>query len=438
MHTVLHSLFAGKRVLQIGLGVQGGGLGMARYIAPVAKRLVITDKKSENELAPSVKALQSYPAITLALGGHKSALFSDCDLIVIGPSVPWNLPELERARARGTPVVSEIELFFQAAHTPIIGVTGTRGKTTTASMIYGLLHDAEKKVALGGNVPGQSTIELLEQEAAVDFFVLELSSWQLAGLHRIKKSPHIGVFTSFFPDHLNFYSSMEDYWFDKSALYRYQHSSDILIAHESLEERIIAQRPQSQLHLVSSYIGPLRIMGSHNRHNAALAQEVGRILGISSDRIAQSLSAFAGVHYRLERVASIKGVDVYNDTTSTTPIALQYAIRAMKEKYQHVVLIMGGNSKRLPYDELLEEIAARVDKIILLKGTFTDQLQSLLPRKKLVGAVYDDLSKAVAIALDETKRGGCLLFSPGATSFAMFKNEFDRGAQFNAIIKEYA
>ncbi|MCR4326224.1 MAG: UDP-N-acetylmuramoyl-L-alanine--D-glutamate ligase, partial [Candidatus Roizmanbacteria bacterium] len=343
MHYALQPLLKGKRVLQIGLGVQGGGLGLARYIAPQVQSLTISDKKTKEELASSITELAEFPSIQFALGGHPDEVFTNVDLIIIGPSVPWNMPQLVAARKKGIEVTSEIELFFKAVTVPVIGITGTRGKTTTTTMIVNMLISAGKRVAIGGNIAGNSTIEILDKQEDLDYIVLELSSWQLAGLHRIKKSPHIAVFTNFYPDHLNFYSSMDEYWYDKTALFAYQKPEDILIVDESLKARIEKSTYRSALQWVASYQKDLRVPGSHNRSNAALAEAVGRTLGMPDEHIEKMLYEFKGVPYRLQKVATIKDIDVYNDTTSTTPIALITAITAMKEQqYQHIVLIMGG------------------------------------------------------------------------------------------------
>ncbi len=439
MHSLLQPLLKGKRVLQIGLGVQGGGLGLARYIAPQVQSLTITDKKTKEELASSIAELTEFPSIRFALGGHPDEVFTHIDLIIIGPSVPWNMPQLVEARKKGIEVTSEIELFFKEVTVPVIGITGTRGKTTTTTMIVNMLVSAGKRLAIGGNIAGNSTIEILDKQDDLDYIVLELSSWQLAGLHRIKKSPHIAVFTNFYPDHLNFYSSMDEYWHDKTALFAYQKPEDILIVDESLKERIEKSSYQSALQWVTSYKKDLSVPGSHNRSNAALAEAVGRTLGMPDEHIEKMLYAFKGVPYRLQKIATVNEVDIYNDTTSTTPIALITAITAMKEQqYQHIVLIMGGNSKNLPFGDLVATIKSSVDAVILLKGTFSDELLPQLPKKLVVGDIQTSLESAVSLAIDAAAPKGCILFSPGATSFAMFKNEFDRGEQFNAAIQQHA
>jgi len=435
MHHALQPLLKGKRVLQIGLGVQGGGLGLARYIAQQVKSLTITDKKNEHDLAASVDELKEFPSIQFALGGHPDEVFTNIDLIIIGPSVPWDMPQLIEARKKGIEVTSEIELFFKAVTVPVIGITGTRGKTTTTTMIVNMLSSVGKRVAIGGNIAGNSTIEILDKQENLDYIVLELSSWQLAVLHRIKKSPHIAVFTNFYPDHLNFYPSMDAYWYDKTALFAYQKPEDILIVDESLKDKIDKSTYQSALQWVTSYKKDLSVPGSHNRSNAALAEAVGRTLGIPDEHIEKMLYEFKGVPYRLQKIETIKDVDIYNDTTSTTPIALITAITAMKEQqYTHTVLIMGGNSKNLPYGDLVATITSSVDAVVLLKGTFSDELLSQLPKKIVVGDIQTSMESAVSLALDAAQPKGCILFSPGATSFAMFKNEFDRGEQFNAAV----
>jgi UDP-N-acetylmuramoylalanine--D-glutamate ligase len=426
----------GRKVLVVGLGLQGGGAGLVKFLADHGARVTVTDKKTKEELAPSIAELSSYD-ITYTLGEHKLEDFLSADMIFKGPSVPWNMPELVEAEKRGIPI--EMETSFFVAHCPakIIGVTGTRGKSTTTNLIYEVAN-LGKNTFLGGNIPNKPAISLLDTVQSSDIVVLELSSWQLSGFHRRKVSPHIAVFTNIYPDHLNYYDSMESYLHDKQAIYQYQNSADYLVAHEALKATIEATPPPSTVHYFNdtTYQGELpNLPGKHNRENAAAALLVSDLLGFDRKDSMPVISSFGGLPFRQQKVREIEGVTFVNDTTSTTPVATIKALETFTDK--PVVLIMGGNSKGLPTDELMTALHS-IEHIVLLKGSLTDELMESLGNINggNVSKVHDNFEEAIKEAYDKAKthQTAYVLLSPGATSFAMFKNEFDRGEAFNRIV----
>ena len=437
MENIEHD-FLHKNIVLVGLGLQGGAVGVAQFLSSIVSSCTISDLRKESELMPSVKALSGLKNIRFEFGMHSPKTFLSADCIIIGPSVHWDMPQLVEARKKGIPVMSEMELFFKYNSLPVIGVTGTRGKTTTTTLIYEMLKKDKKIVHLGGNISGSSTLSLLKEESGI--VLLELSSWQLSGLHRIKKSPHIAVFTNFFPDHLNFYTSMEAYLFDKQAIYAYQNAKDHLVCNESLRNIIEKKAPQSHVHYFSqnTFLEKIALLGTHNRENVAAAYVVGKIMDMSKQAFSV-LRSFTGVSFRLEKIATIGGVDVYNDTTSTTPIAGIRALQALSGQYKRVVLIAGGNSKNLPIEEWVNTVNMHASAILCLEGTFTDAVLPLLDTNKLlVHQPVGNLKSIVASALKDAHPGDAVLFSPSATSFATFKNEFDRGEQFNNVVGEYS
>lgn len=437
----LKKQYGGKNVLVVGLGLQGGGAGVAKFFANLGANVRATDLKTADTLSTTLESLRDLQ-ITYTLGKHKLEDFLWADVIFKGPIVPWELPELVAAEKNGTPI--EMELSFFASHclSPIIGITGTRGKSTTTAMIYKILHDAGKSVHLAGSIPQLSTIELLEKIKKDDAVVMELPSWPLSGFHRKKISPKIAVFTNLYPDHLNYYKSMEEYFYDKSAIFLYQKPGDDLIINSSLETSLKDLPINSKIHFFSkeSYTGPkLLLPGEHNRENAAAAEKAALTFGINITKIHNTLASFTGLSYRIETILDTDKLTVINDTTSTTPVATMTAIETFKDR--KIILILGGRDKNLPYDGLLPKLQ-NVHSIVLLKGSFTDKilpsLQSLYPDK--LSPVYDDLRDAYKAArktcetITDTKP--LILFSPGATSFAMFNNEFHRGSSFNTIVCE--
>ena len=420
--------FGKKRIVLVGLGLQGGAVGVAQFLSPFVSVCIISDLKSEEQLQPSIQALSNLPNIQYEFTEHKLDTFLSADCIIIGPSVQWNMPQLVRAREMGIPVVSEMELFFRYNTRPVIGVTGTRGKTTTTMLIYEMLIKDKRNVLLGGNIPGSSTLSLLEKKC--DTVLLEMSSWQLSALHRIQKSPHIAVFTNMLPDHLNFYNSMDEYLYDKKAIYRYQNSTDHLIINESLQKMVESEKPSSKIHYFShrTYEKQIALIGNHNRENVAAASVVGQILGVSENAFG-ALNSFTGVAFRMEKIASIKEVDIYNDTTSTTPEATLAALAALDPT--RTALIMGGTDKNLDMEALVGKLAS-VKKVVFLAGNGTDRIKNQLPDATIYGSIAD----AVADAFAHAKSGDTILFSPAFASFGMFKNEYDRGDQFVALVKK--
>ncbi len=218
----------GKRVLVMGLGLQGSGMAAARYAAQQGAIVRVTDMKSPEVLAPSVQALAGLP-IEFVLGTHRDEDFLWAEIVIRNPGVPLSSPYLQLARKHGASIEMEIGLFFLACPGRIIGITGTRGKTTTTTLIYNILRDSGVHTVLGGNVAGVETLSLLPQITPETVVVLELSSWQLEGLAPHSISPAVAGMTNVYPDHLNTYDSMEDYAAAKANIFRYQHAGDIAV-----------------------------------------------------------------------------------------------------------------------------------------------------------------------------------------------------------------
>ncbi len=438
--TEFGSKIKGKKVVIMGLGKQGGGVDGAKFFARLGADVLVTDVKSEDELKESVNYLKDYKNIKFVLGKHREVDFETAEFVLKGPSVPWKSKFVQIALKRKIPVLTSAALFFWLSPTSkVVGITGTRGKSTTTFMVYNVLNALGKSPYLLGNIPGSETLNALFSLNKNDWVVMELSSWQLSGLHKVKISPKYAIFTTFFPDHLNFYKDMEEYLYDKAAIFLYQKPSDFLFLNKRVSNILNKYQPKSTVVFFdrSDFEGELSIPGEHNKENAAAVVKFIKTLGWDLKIALKSLEKFKGLPFRLEEVGRVGNVVFVNDTTSTTPIATIVAIRTFKRK--KIFLLLGGNSKGLPYSDLLEELS-NVEKIYLLKGSFTnevrDQLMGMYP-DKMVNKVFDDLEKAVMSAYFDAKtKGGIVLFSPGATSFSMFANEFERGREFNRIVKE--
>lgn len=426
--------FKGKKITVMGLGLLGRGLGDVKFLAEQGAELIVTDLKSEAELVSSLKELQSFP-ITFHLGGHQLADFRDRDLVLKAAGVPLNSPFIAEAVKNNIPVVMSTALFVSLlpAGVTTIGITGTRGKSTTTHLIYELVKAAGKRVFLGGNVRGLSTLALLPEIKSGDYVVLELDSWQLQGFGDLKLSPQIAVFTNLLPDHLNYYGGdMEKYFADKANIFKYQKAGGTLVAGAQIAPRLLRD-PAPEL----PADWRLKMPGEHNRENAALAKQVAAVLKIDPVVIKSVIENFPGVPGRLELVRDYQGIKIYNDTTSTTPDALLAGVSALATEAKNLILIMGGADKNLDFTMVTPVISRVVHEVILLPGTGTEKL--LANSYELSAVRVASLSEAVSLAIQKAKDGDTILFSPGFASFGPppggFKNEFDRGDQFNELIK---
>lgn len=432
--------FEGKKITVMGLGLLGRGVGDIRYLAEQGADLLVTDLKSKEQLATSLEALSGFPNITYVLGEHRLEDFRNRDLVLKAAGVPYDSPYIEEARKGNVPVKMSSSLFAEIAKIPLIGVTGTRGKSTTTHMLHAILREAGKDVLLGGNVRGVSTLALLPDVKEGTVALMELDSWQLQGFGEAKMSPSISVFTTFFPDHLNYYKDdLDRYLADKANIFLFQEQGDTLVLGAQCAG-LIQEKYAGLLRAWTSIVDvsdlpqdlELSVPGEHNRYDAALAFRAALAAGVEESVIRSALSAFGGVPGRLELVGRVDEVDYYNDTTATTPDATVAGLRALAQKYTgSVILIMGGADKNLDMEALLKAIPETTKKVELLAGSGTERVKAFLPNAE----VFDNLVAAVGNARMQAEPGDAILLSPAFASFGMFQNEFDRGDQFNQIVR---
>ena len=444
----------GKRVLIMGLGLHGSGIASARYAAQQGAIVRVTDLRPAELLAPSITTLQGLP-IEYVLGEHREEDFRWAEIVIRVPGVKRTSPFLRIAREHGAQIEQEIALFFHACTGRIIGITGTRGKTTTSMLMYEILRASGARTIIGGNVSGVETLSLLPTITPETQVVLELSSWQLEALEPHKLSPSVAVMTNIYPDHLDTYSGMDEYVAAKANIFRYQHADDLAVFnYDNLWTRRLGEEAPARTWFTSlklggsfprgsSEIAPFvftqtPMMGKHNLENILLATTTARLLGIADEVIANTVRNFHGIPHRLEEVAVVNGVRYINDSASTTPVAGRVALEAIDGQ---VVLVAGGNTKFLPLEDWPETIVQRSRDVILLKGSGTDELIPALQEEaekhriaNPVRGVFDDFTTAMNEAVSLTQPGDVLLFSPGFTSFGMFLNEFDRGDKFVAYV----
>jgi UDP-N-acetylmuramoylalanine--D-glutamate ligase len=452
----------GKKVMVMGLGLNDGGLGSVKYaISQQVSNLIITDFKKADILKPTIDKINLlHPhniPIEYVLGEQNTVDYTKVDIIIKNPGVPNNSPYLEAARQAGVIITTDIELFFEhietLEHKPkIIGITGTRGKSTTTALIHHILSDfyGQDKVLLGGNIR-KSILSLLTEIQADNYIVLELSSFQLDS---IKYSPHIGVFTSFFADHLDRYDSIDDYFISKTHIVSFQTANDFAVLNID-NDRIgnLAQQLKSQitnysfhnkkanLYIDGDYIykdgekiihtQDISLYGDHNKYNIMAAIGVAIIAGITNVKLVESIKSFRGITGRQQSLGSINGVEIINDTTSTMPVALTVAMDTFQDK--PYILICGGEDKGLDYSDIANHIHQNLKAVVLLPGS-----ASILIKKYLSNIqIYEvnTLAEAVDKSFDLAVSGYRIVFSPGATSFGLFLNEFDRGDKFVNLIE---
>lgn len=423
--------FKGKRITVMGLGVLGRAVNDAKFLAEQGAELIVTDLKADDDLRTSLDILKSFPNVRYRLGGHDLADFKDRDFILKAAGVPLDSLYIAEARKNGIPIKMSASWFAESAQIPIVGVTGTRGKTTTTYMLYDIMQAAGMHVLLGGNIRGVSTLALLPEVTKDSIGLFELDSWQCQGWGEAKMSPHIAVFTTFMRDHMNYYhDDMNVYFNDKAQIFLYQKPGDTLIASEQVLgwiQKSEAKVP-AQLVVVRPAHIDLSVPGEHNQLNAACALGAARALGIADAVTLSALAQFKGVAGRLELLREVRGIKIYNDTTSTTAEATLAALDALGDT-KRILLIMGGADKKLDMTPLLDELP-NLKRVVVLQGTGTERILA-----HLGGApVYDRLQDAVHDVMDYATEGDIVLFSPAFASFGMFKNEYDRGDQFNSLV----
>jgi UDP-N-acetylmuramoylalanine--D-glutamate ligase len=431
----MKNLFKNKKVLIMGLGLHGGGVGVAKFFCKMGADVLVTDLKTEEKLKDSIEKLKGLK-IKYVLGGHKEEDFISADLIIRNPDVPATSPYLEIARKNDISVETDVSLFFKLAEAFIIGVTGTKGKSTTASLIYHILKQEYNRVFLAGNI-GVSPLELLPAIKRGDKVVLELSSFELEGL---TQSPNIAVITNIMPDHLNRYGTMEEYANSKKIIFKYQEKDDVLILNNDdlVVKEFAKEAPSKVIFYSKAAKSPnFKLLGEHNLYNLSAAIEVAKVLKISKEDIEESLKSFTGVSSRQEFVTEIGGVKYFNDTTATMPDAVIVAIKTFSENFpkSKLIFICGGQNKGLLYEELIKVIKEKVNTLIMLPGTASDILKNGL---KDHTEIHDasSMQEAVQIANRLATAGDVVILSPAAASFNLFKNEFDRGNQFVKAVKD--
>lgn len=452
-----------------GLGLNTGGVGTIQFLVKAgAREIIVTDIKKCEELLPSLEKLKNSKNITYVLGQHRPEDFTRVDMVVKNPRVPWTNEYVRLAQKNNIPVEMDSSIFFALCQAPIAGVTGSKGKTTTAALLTHILEKAGKKVVRAG-LDRTGVLSQLAKVSPESVVVFELSSWRLSALAHLKQSPPLAVLTNLFPDHLDYYKSLAAYYQDKKIIFQYQKKEDTLIAnrdnaavrelvHEApgkvfwfslkpLEEEtegiwlagtVVFQKKEGKNEELLSWPG-LSERSSHEKENILAAIAGALALKVTPKVITSAVGDFPGVPHRLEKVIERDGVSYYNDTTATIPEA---AIRALHFFPRPVILLAGGSDKGLDFLLFAEEILKHTKKVIFFRGSATEKIlaklkEALPPEdKEKFFPVVDSMKEALEYARQAAESGDTILLSPGATSFGIFQNEFDRGEQFRDLVSK--
>jgi UDP-N-acetylmuramoylalanine--D-glutamate ligase len=433
--------FKDKQVTVMGLGLLGRGIGDTAFLAKCGANLTVTDTKTQEELATSLASLAQFPDIIYHLGEHTLTDFQKKDFILKAAGVPYDSEFIAHAHELEIPVymsaalVSQIILKANIGVT-IIGVTGTRGKSTVTQMVAHVLASSGMRVFLGGNVRGVANLPLLEALEEGDYLVLELDSWQLQGFGDLKISPNIAVFTSFMDDHMNYYKNDKELYFnDKANVYRHQTEYDVLIASAQAASEIL-MREKVAILVPEKNVFETKLIGEHNQVAARLTYEVCSQCGLEDEEIRQAIASFAPVEGRLQDLGIFgveKNIQVFNDNNATTGDAVIAAIEAINQTYtKKPFLIIGGTDKGLPLTSLEQMLLIGVKDTIFLAGTGTDKIN--LPQDKKFTTLTECVDKVFDLAQD----GDIILFSPGFASFSeYFHNEYERNDAFIKAVEKY-
>lgn len=445
----------------MGLGTRSGGLGVARWLVNQGAKVTITDLRSQDELASSIEALGDLD-VRLALGGHDERDFTSAgaDVVIRNPGVRLTSRYLQLARESGVPIEMEMSLFLRHCPAPVIGVTGTKGKTTTSLLIGDILRTWNPTTVVAGNM-GVTALGQLDAIGPSTPVVLELSSWQLEALREHKLAPHIAVLTNVSPDHLDAYDSFADYAATKRSLVHHVSPDGFVVLNQDDPETraagvetiaCLARFGQGPGSGNGCWVDGRRLTwrwrgdestfdvprnpaldGAHQPWNAAAAVAAALLYGADPAAVKAGLRSFTGAAHRQERVATIGGVLYVNDSAATAPAAAVSALKSFPGRKIH--LLAGGADKKSDLTEFAAAAGSDAHAIYLLNGSATDGLARLLDpwRDKLRGR-FDSMAAAVSAAGDAAETGDVVLLAPGCASFGLFRDEFDRGDQFRAAV----
>jgi UDP-N-acetylmuramoylalanine--D-glutamate ligase len=432
-----------KKIALLGLGIENQAL--LKYLIKEKVKCEITICDARPEINESI-AIQSFKNIPIKwkLGKDFNAGLEKFDILFRSPGWPIHCPGIRDALKTkdGIPnfLYSPMKLFFDLCPTKnTIGITGTKGKGTTSSLIYAILKEGGKRAWLGGNI-GVALFKFLSKIKKDDWVVLELSSFQLEDLHI---SPRLAVITNFTSEHLapadpnnpNYHQSLNDYWKSKSNIFKHQNKNGYLIVNQKMKAKISKAGSKGKLLYFTKSDLPSKLVGEHNKENVAAAEIAASLAGIKKEAVKKAIAKFRGLPHRLEFVREVNKIRYYNDTFATVPEA---AITAINSFSAPIILIAGGAEKNSDFKKLAKLIKKKVKLVILLSGEATPRLKKELfkiyyPADRIKDAA--SMEEAVAIARKNSLPGEIVLLSPACASFGLFKNYKERGKTFKHAVK---
>ena len=450
-------LWSGRCILIIGAARQGQAL--ARYLDGQGARVILNDKHPADEMNEVVDSFES-TAVECVFGTHPLSLLDRVDLVCISGGVPLNLPIVQEAVKRGIPLTNDSQIFMDSVKAPVIGITGSAGKTTTTTLLGRMAKAAltePRHVWVGGNI-GLPLVEYLDEIRPDDLVILELSSFQL---ELMTSSPHISAVLNITPNHLDRHGTMANYTAAKAHILDFQDLDDFSILNREdpgawnlrmdLHSKLISfgrkrplpgqtgtyldgknlmlQTPSGIVTLMPSDLIQLR--GEHNVATVLAACAIAHVADLPVSAMAAGVKGFTGVEHRLERVRTWRGTQWYNDSIATAPERTLAALRSFTEP---IILLLGGRDKDLPWEDLARAIHNRVDHVIVFgEAAFkiTAALGQLTPGERLTSiSCASDFENALYQAAQISEPGDVVLLSPGCTSYDTFKDFEERGNYF--------
>ena len=469
LHSILDDL-EGRRVTLVGLGQFGGGEGAAQFLATHGAKLTVTDLKPMEDLSNVVQRL-GHKSITYHLGAHEAADVTGAELVVANPAVPRGADILKTAERAGVPITSPMNMFLALCPAPVIGVTGSNGKSTTTSMVGAMVKRSEHRTWVGGNI-GRSLLPNLDEISSEDRVVLELSSFQLQDAGALRWSPHVSVVTNLTLNHLDRHGTFKNYVAAKKNIGAFQSENDALILNASdprvaewaredwkgrtlfFDARSNTGEPvvgmsmrfnklvwhERDLYEVVCSGHAIPLAGRHNVENALAAAAAARCVGVRASHIMAALRNFKALEHRMQFLGEIEGVSLYDDSLSTTPESTIAALRSMRRP---VTLIAGGYDKELPLEPLAEAIAEVAEVLVTIGETGPElarKTRETGAQRGMAPPVREahTLEEALEAAMDLSMPGSVVLFSPGCASYDMFDNCVQRGNIFQKLVEQYA
>ena len=448
--------YNGKKALVCGMA--RSGIAAAKLLNRLGARVTLQDMKKREEISADVLALEG-EGIVLYTGANPDEIACAQDLIVLSPGIPCDLPFIAAAEAAGIAVISEVELAYSLTPCPITAITGTNGKTTTTTLTGEIMKTAYSKTAVVGNigVPYSEEVEGLTEK---DWVVAEISSFQMEKAKEFH--PHISAVLNITPDHLNRHKTIDVYIAMKERVFAKQTAEDFCILnHGDAACRKMADKTAAKVFFFDSsetlaegiyldgdaievrwgainetliHVDELQILGVHNYENVMAAAAMGICAGIALDTIRTVLKGFAGVAHRIEYVATVDGVDYYNDSKGTNVDASIRAVLAMKKP---IVLIGGGYDKGSSFDEWTKLFPGRVKHLVLIGVTAPKVRASAEKFGFTAISDCETFAEAVDLCREKAEDGDCVLLSPACASWGMFDNYEQRGDMFKEQVRGY-